>query len=174
MSGFNAAVALVLDVEAGFQNNPSDNGNWTGGKRGAGELKGTNRGISAASYPDEDIRNMTPERARFLYRRDYWDVVRGDDLPYPIALVTFDAGVNCGIGTAARWLQASLGVTIDGRVGPQTIAAARLAKDPLKTAAAICRRRMLYSMRLGNFDEFGEGWIQRMFDIYREAVEAAA
>lgn len=173
MSGFNEAAALVLDVESGFQNNPHDDGNWTGGKRGLGELKGTNCGISAKSYPNEDIRNMTPERARFLYRRDYWDFIRGDDLPYPIALVTFDAGINCGIVTAAHWLQASLGVTVDGRVGPQTIAAAKTAHDPLKIAAAISRRRVLYSIGLHNFPEFGEGWIQRMFDMYREAVEAA-
>lgn len=173
MRTFADAADLVLNVEAGFQNNPRDNGNWTGGKRGLGELKGTNRGISAASYPHEDIRNMTSERARLLYKRDYWDVIRGDELPYPIALVTVDAGINCGITTAARWLQSALGVTADGKVGPITVAAAQLAKDPLKVAAGVCRRRIMYSITLDNFGEFGEGWVGRILDVLREAVEAA-
>ncbi len=173
VTSFNDAVEHVLNIEGGFQNRRSDPGNWTGGKVGRGRLVGTKHGISAASYPNEDIPNMTPERARYLYKRDYWDVIRGDELPYPLALVTVDAGINCGIGTAARWMQASLGVATDGKVGPITIAAAQRAPDVLKNAAGVCQRRILYSMQLDNWPENAEGWTQRILDVLRYAVEAA-
>lgn len=173
MRTFTDAVELVLNVEAGFQIRRSDPGNWTGGKVGKGMLVGTNHGISAASYPNEDIKNMTTERARFLYKRDYWDVIRGDQIPYPLAYVTMDAAVNCGPITAARWMQDSLGVTPDGKVGPITIAAAQQASDILKNAAGVCRRRLLYSMQLDNWAENAVGWTQRILDVLRYAVEAA-
>jgi lysozyme family protein len=173
VSGFNEAAAATLNIEGGFQNDPADDGNWTGGKRGLGELKGTNCGISAKSYPTEDIRNMTPARARYLFKRDYWDRIRGDDLPYSLALVTFDAGINCGIETAAQWLQHALGVQVDGVVGPQTITAAQFSRDKKLTAAGICRRRIIYSASLHNWPRYATTWVQRTFDVYRMAVEAA-
>ena len=90
---------------------------WTGGKVGKGVLKGIKQGISAASYPDEDILNLTKERAKFLYRRDFWGKVRGDQLPEQIRLHVRDFAINVGIGVAIRELQRACGVTIDGLIG---------------------------------------------------------
>jgi hypothetical protein len=46
--GFDRAFEETIGLEGGFSRNPDDNGNWTGGRRGLGELKGTKYGISAA------------------------------------------------------------------------------------------------------------------------------
>lgn len=123
ISTFDRAFAIVLGHEGGYTADPMDPGNWTGGAPGRGECRGTNWGISAASYPDLPIRTLTPDQARAIYRRDYWDRVRGDRLPPSLALLVFDAAVNCGAGRAARWLQGALGVAQDGVVGEITIAA---------------------------------------------------
>ena len=50
-SNFDAAMAEVFSHEGGYVNDPRDPG---------GE---TNMGISKRSYPNEDIRGMTRERA---------------------------------------------------------------------------------------------------------------
>lgn len=170
-SGFQKCVALVLEHEGGFQAKESDRGNWTSGTIGKGELRGTNFGISAMAYPNEDIRGMTKARAIEIYHRDYWTRIHGDELPFPIAAVTFDAAVNSGPSAAVKWMQQALGVTADGKIGPVTLKAAQNAADPRKTAARACRHRVLFLAGLSGFAEWGAGWVQRSFDTYRLAVE---
>jgi lysozyme family protein len=101
---FDKAMSFIFSWEGGFTSDPNDNGNWTGGKINSGELKGTNFGISAASYPNEDIKNMTKERATEIYQQDYWNVMKCDDLPYPLDCVCMDTAVNMGIGRAQMFL----------------------------------------------------------------------
>ena len=99
MISFARAVAFVLAQEGGYSNDPNDPG---------GE---TRYGISKRRYPAEDIRNLTVERARELYRRDYWDKNRCGELPAHMALCVFDAAVNGG--APVRWLQMAVGASID-------------------------------------------------------------
>lgn len=72
MANFDQAFRIILKHEGGFQSLPNDKGNWTGGKVGVGELKGTKYGISAARFPDLDIANLTIEQAGEIYRGQYW------------------------------------------------------------------------------------------------------
>lgn len=103
MTNFERAFKLVAGprVEAGFSMDPEDPGNWTGGKKGLGVLKGTNYGISAKAYPNEDIQNLTLERVQVLYQRDYWDAHKCNGMPWGKALVVFDTAVNGGL--VATW-----------------------------------------------------------------------
>ena len=112
MPAFERALAFLLAQEGGYVNDPSD----TGGE--------TNFGLSRRSYPNEDIKGLTRDRAAFLYHEDYWRPIRGDDIPEPLALVLFDWAVNSGVPTAILALQKLLGVKIDGKFGPETRAAA--------------------------------------------------
>src|SRR5438270_5735304 len=73
MDAFEQAFAFVIGHEGGYSAGPTDPGNWTGGRCGLGECRGTNWGISAAAYPQLDIRALTQAQAAEIYRRDYWD-----------------------------------------------------------------------------------------------------
>jgi lysozyme family protein len=127
MSDFDTAFTNVVDAEKGLSTDPSDPGNWTGGAKGKGQLKGTKFGISAATYPAIDIAHLTLADAKTLYRRDYWIPAGCDALPWPLNYLLFDTVVNQG-GGIPYWraeMQRALGVTPDGNIGPTTTRVAR-------------------------------------------------
>lgn len=124
MAVWEQCYSKTLKFEGGFQKNYQDKGNWTGGKIGAGELRGTKYGISAASYPNVDIASLTQEQAIEIYRRDYWDALKLSSITSNrIAWKIFDIAVNCGRMTAAKMLQESVGVVADGLIGNITLQA---------------------------------------------------
>ena len=157
---FERCLAHVLASEGGYVHHPHDPG---------GE---TNFGISKRSYPKEDIRNMTRARAGEIYRRDYWDAVHGDDLPAGLDLVAFDSAVNSGVSRGAKWLQEALGVTADGKIGPQTLAAARQA-HPVAVIDRACDLRMTFLRGLKTWGTFGKGWTRRVESVRDEAQAMA-
>jgi lysozyme family protein len=164
MDVFSRCFAFTLGEEGGFSSNAADPGNWTGGVVGAGALKGTKFGISAAAYPALDIAALTEADAEAIYRRDYWTAVSGDGLPYPVALTTFDAAVNAGPRRAISWLQLAAGVNADGVLGPATLAAVAHA-DPLSLAKEALVRRFDFSARLPEWSQFGLGWTRRIIGL---------
>lgn len=145
---FDNAVTLILDHEGGYVNSPKDPG---------GETK---YGISKRAYPNEDIKNLTKDRAKEIYRRDYWNKIRGDYLPFPVAVVVFDMAVNAGVGRAIKMLQKAANVKADGVIGPATehaiscLSAAYLCEN-------ITTQRIQYYASLPTFGTFGNGWIRR-------------
>lgn len=101
------SLQFVLKWEGGYVNDPQDPG---------GETK---YGISKRAHPGEDIKNLTPERALEIYKKDYWNPVGGDNLPVPVCIVALDSAVNCGPSRANAWLKeagADWGKVIDLRV----------------------------------------------------------
>ena len=165
MTAFEQAFAIVVGHEGGFCAEPADPGNWTGGAVGFGELRGTKFGISAAAYPAEDIANLTPEAAATIYQRDYWNRVLGDRLPPSLALLVFDAAVNNGVSRAAGWLQGTVGATVDGRLGPDTLTAVDAAMRA-RSSAAVCAefqaQRLVFMTGLPTWRTFGLGWARRL------------
>ncbi len=146
---FTTAVTFVLQREGGYENDPNDPG---------GE---TNFGIDKKSHPDVDIRNLTREAAIAIYREVYWLGSNADKLPPALAIVYFDAAVNQGCGYAARSLQAVLGVTADGAIGPATLSA--LTKVPLvDVIVEFAARRALRYGSLPGFTRYGLGWSRRL------------
>lgn len=127
---FAAAMAELTVLEGGLTKDPDDRGNWTGGKVGAGELKGTKCGISAATYPQLDIERLTKAEISAIYYVDFWLALKCDlIMDAAVAFEIFDTGVNCGIGTAVLIAQRSLAFLgtikpdeVDGRFGAQTLA----------------------------------------------------
>lgn len=106
---FRQAVAFTLDrIEL----------EWTADRK-------TRWGIDQRFHPKVNLETLTREGAEAIYRAEYWRPIRGDDLPWPLALVVFDHGVHDGPGDAVRMLQTLCGAHIDGDCGPKTIAAAR-------------------------------------------------
>ena len=148
----------ILKHEGGYVDDPHDIG-------GA-----TNLGISKRSYPKEDIRNMTRARAAQIYRRDFWDKLRCDELPAGLDLVAFDAAVNSGPARGAKWLQQALGVAVDGKVGLATIGAAKNTYAPAAVMRAIGFRRA-FLKTLPTWERYKNGWNKRLDSV--EAVASA-
>lgn len=173
---FNTCFALLIGHEGDFQDDPKDPGNWTGKRPGEGVNKGTKFGISARSYPDLDIRNLTVEDARGIYARDFWRASGADRVPPPLALLAFDLAVNSGPDRAIRLLQRSVGVTEDGIFGPQTaMAIERAIVKPGGGLDLLCSeylaQRALYASKLDNWEHCRLGWLRRFFGLAFQATE---
>lgn len=155
---FSRAVEIVLSKEGVLSDDPRDNGGLT------------KYGISQKAYPALDIRALTRDAAIDLYRRDYWQPVRGDDLAWAFALPLFDCAVNQGVGRAIRMFQAALNVTADGSFGPATLKAAQSRQtDPTDTLARFMAERALAYAQHADFSTFGRGWMRRAFSITQTA-----
>ena len=166
---FLRAFELLIGHEGSYTDNPADPGNWTAGGRGQGECKGTKYGISAKSYPNLDIRNLTLPEAQAIYQRDYWEPAGCPDLPPRFAFTVFDAAVNNGVRSAVRWLQLAVGVGSDGVYGPATRAAVERATaadpDDLTLAQEFHAQRIYYMAGLSTWSNFGLGWSRRLAAI---------
>lgn len=95
INDFRRCLQFVLQWEGGYVNDPDDPG---------GETKW---GISKKSYPDLDIKNLTPMQALEIYSRDYWDALDCDSYSLPNAIVIFDSGVNVGVQRVRAWIDAT-------------------------------------------------------------------
>lgn len=158
---FDMAFELLIGHEGGYTTLRSDPGNWTGGKVGVGQLKGTKYGIAANSYPKLDIKNLTLLEAKLIYKRDYWDKVRGDELPQELAFHVFDMAVNSGISRGIKLLQKTVGVVQDGSIGAKTLAAVK--NTPAHEAVVLYNaNRLQFYTSLKTFKTFGAGWVNRV------------
>lgn len=90
---YEDAFVFTVGEEGGYVFDPDDPG---------GE---TNWGISKRAYPDEDIKNMTKERAMMLAYRDYWLKAGCDKLSLPLNIVVFDNAYHSGVGAALENLR---------------------------------------------------------------------
>lgn len=170
---FDTAFSLLIGHEAGFQNDPEDRGNWTGGRKGAGELKGTKYGVSAASYPGEDIKNLTLDRARWIYKRDFWGPAGCDIVHDVVRFDLFDTAVHTSAPgkptTAIRMLQRAVGAKDDGVLGPRTLMAVQQ-MDPYRVLARFNGQRLDYiNDNPEQFARFGRGWTQRIAENLKRA-----
>ena len=148
---FDFALAVILKHEGGYVNHPSDPG---------GE---TNFGISKRAYPSLNIKTLTKEQAGEIYRRDYWDPIKGDSLPLMLSIFAFDTAVNMGVSRAAHMLQGAAGVTQDGVIGPKTLKACQ--KAPQAVLERMATLRIIRYTQLDKFDVFGRGWITRTVNV---------
>ena len=159
MSNFAKALEVVLHHEGGYVNHPGDPG---------GE---TIYGISRRSHPDVWAKGRpTLEDAKQIYHRDYWLPIKADAMPFPVALMVFDAAVNAGNRRAAILLQRALRVTADGSIGPVTLAAANRA-DTRTLVNHIAAERIVFNSGLSNWGSFGLGWSRRVVDVAITAVQ---
>lgn len=158
---FDEAFKTVIGHEGGFTLHSGDPGNWTGGKVGIGTLKGTKYGIAANTYPNEDIKNLTLDRAKQLYKRDFWDKAKCDQLPDGLRFHVFDVSVNSGVSRGVKTLQQALGVNDDGIIGNQTINAAK-SQNAHEILIKFYSFRIAFYTSLNTFSTFGKGWMNRV------------
>lgn len=151
MNWFDQCFDKLIGHEGGYVNDPRDPG---------GE---TNFGISKRAYPQVDIKNLTLDAAKAIYKRDYWDRAQCDKLPPQLAYLLFDAAVNSGIGQAIRFLQRAVNLADDGVLGPLTLAAVQRL-DAESVATRYLAQRLEFMTKLSTWDTFGKGWARRIAD----------
>lgn len=166
---FDQAFAIVVGEEGKLSLDPSDRGNWTSGIVNVGQLKGTKYGVSAMVYPNEDIANLTLDRAKLLFKRDYWDRVSGDDIPAVVALGLFDAAINEGVEGSVKLGQKALGLVADGLLGQQTLARLQ-GVDARIFARQFAIERIVAYAAMAYWLKDHDGWVGRVIDIYRQMV----
>ena len=167
---FDLCFDRVVGHEGGLSLDRNDRGNWTSGKIGVGSLNGTKYGISAMAYPHLDIRNLTLQDAKDIYRRDYWNKCRCDDLPTAIDYLVFDAAVNHGNSRSAKFLQTAVGASADGIIGEKTVAKVNAKNDFIKVCSDFCVTRGLFYTEIDTFQTYKLGWFRRLFDTHATAV----
>ena len=165
---FNTAFDRLISHEGGYSDDRRDPGNWTGGQVGRGELKGTKFGIAANSYGYLDIKNLTVEQAKAIYKQDFWDIL-GEAHP-AIKFQLFDAAVNHGRGNAIRFLQRAVRVADDGVWG-KISQAALSAMDHNDVLIRFLAFRFKFWASLTKFDTYGRGWTNRGADNLLFAAE---
>jgi lysozyme family protein len=105
------------------------------------------------------MRNLPLTTALRIYREDYWDRIKADQLPDHLRFHVFDAAVNSGPGQAVKWLQRAAGVAQDGVIGPKTMSAATMV-----TVAQYSAIRLRFMTDLPTWTSFGKGWARRIAD----------
>lgn len=153
---FNQAFKKLIGHEGGYVNDPEDPG---------GE---TNFGISKRSYPREDIPNMTLERAKEIYQRDFWWAAGCDAVPDAAKFDLFDMAVNSGVKPAICTLQNAVGAVPDGIIGARTLQALNGA-NPVRLNAHFNAHRLLFMTNLKNWEAHGKGWARRVAKNILEA-----
>lgn len=150
--GWEKGIEFVLKIEGGLVNNPADPGGLT------------KYGISQAAYPDLDIANLTVEQASAIYKKEYWDTCKCDEMPTPIAIAVFDTAVNMGVKTSVMLLQRSLGVKVDSILGNITLKEAKKAGKTILNRFIVYRIKKYIDIIENNqkMKEFEFGWLYRV------------
>ena len=139
----------IIKREGGFVAHPNDPGGPT------------KFGISQRAYPNEDIPNLTPARARFLYNRDYAAPLHIINIDWPqVGEILLDWFINGGF--KIKEIQKLVGVKQDGNFGPATIKA-------INTRGSALVRPLLY-LRLFHYinltkHPFIKGWVSRLIEL---------
>lgn len=146
---FDESFERVIGHEGGLSDHPQDRGGLT------------KYGISRRSYPGEDIAGMTLERAKAIYRRDYWGPAGCDAVPDALRFDLFDMAVNSGVRAAVLTLQRAVGEVEDGILGPRTLQAISSMPAP-RLLARFNGHRLAMLADLPTWPAFSRGWARRI------------
>ena len=165
-ANYDKCLETILHHEGGYVNHPKDPG---------GE---TNLGVTKRVYEEfggtKDMKDLTVEDVAPIYKKGYWDKMKGDELPNGLDLCVFDFGVNAGPGRAAKFLQRMIGTTVDGGIGPMTLAKVNeyVKENTIEeTIEKYQSMRQEYYEGLSTFDTFGKGWTRRNKEALEEALQ---
>lgn len=165
---WETTLAQILKHEGGYVNHPQD----PGGRTNLGVTQRVWEEWTGKPATEADMRALTPEMVAPLYKKRYWDAVRGDDLPSGVDLCVVDLAVNAGVGRASKMLQQTVGVTADGQIGPKTLEA--VLKMPADDVIEkFCDLREEFYKSLPTFATFGKGWMRRVAEVREQGENLA-
>lgn len=152
MSHFDQAFVDLMINEGTYSDDPNDSGGKT--------MFGITEEVARAWGYKGEMRLLTQDTAKAIYKSKYW-AAWYEDFPYLLAFSIFDTAVNSGPDRAHRILQKVFGVTVDGIVGPKTLAAMK-DFDPIALFVHYNAARLEFYTSLSNWQHFGKGWTLRV------------
>ena len=165
-SNFDKCLAMLLEHEGGYVNSKHDRGGMT------------NLGVTKRVYDEwigresteQEMRDLTPDDVAPIYKKNYWDRVKGDSLPSGLDWSCFDWAVNSGSGRPAKAIQRAVGATQDGAIGNQTLGLVA-EKDPKFIIDYVYTVRQAFYESLDDFKHFGRGWSRRNTETLHQAMK---
>ncbi|MCW3657534.1 hypothetical protein K6L27_05050 [Burkholderia cenocepacia] len=151
MSSFDDAFDALIGNEGAYSNNPKDPGGET--------MWGVTARVARAAGYTGPMRELPRDTAKAIAKRLYWDPLHLDQLDPRVAFQIFDANYNGG--HPVIWMQGAAGASVDGVLGPKTIAAVQ-ATDPLRFILRWNALRLTYFTSLSTWATFGKGWTRRV------------
>ena len=159
---FQKSLKRVLKHEGGYVNHPSD----PGGETNFGITKSTARSYGYHG----SMRTIPMTVVEKIYKSQYWDAMSCENFEFALAYQLFDAAVNHGLLNARKILQRTIKVKDDGIIGAVSLAAIRQL-DTADLVQMFNAERISFYTRISTFPTFGRGWMNRMVDNLRYAVE---
>ena len=163
---FDKCLEMLLSHEGGFVNHPED----PGGITNLGVTKKVYDEWTGRESTEQEMRDLTPEDVAPIYKKNYWDRVKGDSLPSGLDWACFDWAVNSGSGRPAKAVQRAVGATADGAIGPATLGLI-MEKDPKFIIEYVHDVRQDFYKSLKTFETFGRGWTRRNKETLHQALE---
>ena len=163
---FETALEMLLEHEGGYVNHPKD----PGGETNLGITKRTWAKWLGRDINEGEMKELTPEDVAELYKKEYWDRLKCDNLPTGLDFFCFDWGVNSGTGRSAKALQRIISVAQDGAIGPKTLRA--LEDHNAKEVVDLMHsRRQEFYENLTTFETFGKGWTRRNKKALKQSIK---
>lgn len=154
-------IGRLLEREGGYVADPDDSGGAT--KYGiTQEVLAEYRGHPVTPG---DVMDLSEGEARAIYQKRYLDDPGISKLRDPDLLeLMFDSVVQHGAPRPIRWLQASLGLTQDGSLGPQTLEAANT--RTFQAYRGVLSERVKFYGQIITINpklaKFAKGWMARI------------
>ena len=159
---FDECLKMLLHHEGGYVNHPKDPG---------GE---TNLGVTKRVYEKwggtKDMKDLTVEDVAPIYKKNYWNRCKCDDLESGVDWVVFDWAVNSGTGRSAKAVQKICGAAQDGAIGPKTLTLVN-GQDTQYMVEEFGKIRQNFYESLSTFNTFGKGWTRRNTETTKKALE---
>ena len=160
-NNFDECLKMLLKHEGGYVNHPKDPG---------GE---TNLGVTKRVYEKwggtKDMKDLTFDDVAPIYKKNYWDKCKCDDLDSGVDWAVFDWAVNSGTGRAAKAIQKICGAGQDGAIGPKTLALIST-QDTTYVIEQMHKIRQDFYESLKTFSTFGKGWTRRNSETKETAL----
>ena len=162
---FEECMARLLAHEGGYVWHAED----PGGETNFGVTRAVYEQYAGRQVMDGEMEGLTHDDVYPIYKENYWDRVRGDDLPSGVDWSVFDFCVNSGVSRSAKALQRIIGVEQDGGIGPMTLRAV-VEVEPADIIEQMHHMRDGFYRDLSTFDTFGRGWIRRNDETKEQAL----
>jgi len=157
---------MVIGNEGGYVDNSLD----PGGATNWGCTKVVWEQYIGHEVTKGNIKALTKEDVKPLYKQRYWDAIHGDALPSGLDYCIFDCAINSGVGRAAKFIQELVGVFADGAIGNNTISAIAQI-NPVTLINEFSDKRQAFLETLKTFPMFGNGWTKRVTEVRNKSLD---